>query len=75
MRKKERKDEGQKELTEEEKAALYSVPDKKRQTTNGEEVSVQPDWARNTSSCPPPKRQKTNGEEVSVDCLLPRPCS
>ena len=30
---------GQNELTEEEKAALYSIPDKKRQA-NGEEVSV-----------------------------------
>ena len=29
------------ELTEEEKAAPHSVPDNKRQTTNGEEVSVE----------------------------------
>ena len=39
--KEKKEEEGQKELTEEEKAALYSVPDKNRQTTNGEEVSVE----------------------------------
>ena len=35
--KEKKEEEGQKELTEEEKAALYSVPDKK---TKGKEVSV-----------------------------------